>query len=83
MGRVRVRLPAVGFTLLAMANALWKMVLVSSKDQVIGSVAAEDQKMVIDPPEVGLAGDWRVRAETNGATTARRLSLQNIFRIVK
>jgi hypothetical protein len=53
MGRVRVRFPAVGFTLLAMANASLKAVLVSSKDQVVGSVDAELQKMVILPPEVG------------------------------
>jgi hypothetical protein len=80
MGRVRVTCPAVGLTLLAMANALLKAVLISSKDQVSGSFGAEFHLMVIVPPEVGFSGTSRVRADTRGATKARRLSRQNILR---
>jgi hypothetical protein len=79
MGSVRVSWPAVGFTLLAMANASLKAGLTSSKEKVAGSSGAESHLMVMVPPEVGFSGIWTVRADTNGATTARRLSLHNIL----
>jgi len=80
MGRVRVMLPTVGSTLLAMAKLLWKTVLMSSKDQVEGSVpSVEDQLMVTDPPEVAPEGAVIDKAATKGVRRARRATLLNIL----
>jgi len=66
--------------LLARANWLLKLGLVNSMVKVSGSPAADVQLMVILPPLVISLGVERVRAETKGATSARRLSLLNILR---
>jgi len=63
-----------------MAKALLNATLVSSKEKVSGSFAATVHLIVMVPPEVGFEGTSRVRADTKGATRARRLSLQNILR---
>lgn len=79
MGRVSVIESAVGLTLLAMAKALLKATLMSSRENVAGSLAADVHLIVTVPPEVGFSGTWRVRAETRGATRTRRVSLENIL----
>lgn len=79
MGIVSVSELAEGFTLLAMANALLKAVLMSSKDQVSGSLGSLVHLMVICPPDVGASGIERISAEAKGATRARAQSLENIW----
>lgn len=71
--------PRLGSTLLAIAKALLNDVLISSMEKVSGSPAAVVQVIVTSPPEVGFFGTETVRAETNGATRARRLSFANMF----
>lgn len=46
-----------------------------------GSFAAKVQIIVTSPPEVAFDGKLRVRAETNGATRARRLVFRKTHKI--
>jgi hypothetical protein len=55
-------------------------VFTSSMEKVDGSPAALVQLIVTVPPDVGLVGASIVRAETKGATSAKRLSLENILK---
>jgi len=68
-----------GFTLFAIAKALWKTVLTSSKDQVSGSPASEVHMRVTGPPEVAPAGACRVKAETRGVIMAAKRHRLNIL----
>lgn len=65
--------PVLGSTLLAIAKALLNDGLSSSMEKVAGSPGAVVQLIVTWPAVVGLVGMLTVRAETNGATKARRL----------
>jgi hypothetical protein len=78
-GSCSVIWPCVGCTLFAMAKALLKEVLMSSRLNVLGSPGADVHVMVIVPPEVGFLGILRVSPATRGATNARRAILLNIF----
>lgn len=78
-GRVRVIDPVLGSTLLAIAKALLNDVLISSMEKVSGSPAFVLHSIVTSPLEVGFFGTLTERAETNGATKARRLSFANMF----
>ena len=65
--------PELGFTLLAMANELWKAVFNNSSENVVGSPELELQVIVADPPEERFSGVLRVRAETKGTTSVKAL----------
>lgn len=56
MGRVIVISPCSGMTLLAIAKALLKIVLISSMENVAGSPAWLVHVKVTCPPEVGFWG---------------------------
>jgi len=79
MGSVTVIWPEVGSTLFAIAIALLKDGLVSSRENVEGSPAVLVHFITQLPPEVGFVGASRVRPATRGTRSARRLSLLNIF----
>lgn len=74
MGRVIEIEPRLGFTLLAIANELWKMsVLTSSNDHVDGSPAEVVQVIVAGPSLVRLVGVSIVKAAAKGRRAARVL----------
>jgi len=60
-------LPAVFWTLFAMAIALWNRVgFTSSTEKVSGSLASLVQEIVAGPPDVRLLGTEKLMAKTKG-----------------
>jgi hypothetical protein len=74
-----VILPVEVVTVFAMANVLWKIVLVNSKVKEVGSVVLADHVIVIVPPVVAPVGVLMVKAETRGRARATAMSLANIL----
>jgi len=80
LGKVRVMVPAEGWTLLAIANELWNTTFRSSMEKVLGSPAADVQLIVAEPPDERFSGVLSVRAEMRGTIRVKAASLKNILR---
>jgi len=73
----------VGSTSFAIAKAALNEGLVSSKVQTEGSAVTLLVQVAVTLEEVSqFDGASNVRAETKGATKARRVNLQNILKVV-
>jgi hypothetical protein len=79
VGMTRVSVCREGSTLLAMAKESLKSSLIKKRENE-ESVVVAVQVTVTVPSEVGFWGTLRVRAETKGATSARRATLLNMVR---